>query len=124
RGKNIVKEDVGLRPIFEKDKLFRFIKGGPLIPTAKSRDHVLSDRTREQLVQLVQRLFLSPEADGPNVVVFSAVRTRWRVQLDVCPRRRDPGGQDGSSRLPDRCQLPIEAAVRRIQVRESGDVVR
>jgi Mrp family chromosome partitioning ATPase len=68
-----VKEDVGLRPILEKDKLFRFIKGGPLVPTAKSRDHVLSDRTREQLVQLVQRLFLSPEADGPNVVVFAAV---------------------------------------------------
>jgi Mrp family chromosome partitioning ATPase len=68
-----VKEQVGLRPVLEKDKLFRFIKGGPLVPTAKSRDPILSNRTREELVRLVQRLFLSPEADGPNTVVFSAV---------------------------------------------------
>jgi Mrp family chromosome partitioning ATPase len=68
-----VTENVGLRPVLEKSELLRVIKGGALVPSARSRDCVLSDRTREELVRLVQRLFLSPDSDGPNTVVFSAV---------------------------------------------------
>lgn len=68
-----MKENVGLRPALEKHELLRVIRGGPLVPAAKIREHVLSERTREQLVRMVQRLFLSPDDEGPNIVVFSAV---------------------------------------------------
>jgi len=69
-----VKEHVGIRPILKKDELLRVIESGALIPTAKPRLHAVGDRTREELIKLVQRLFLSQESSAPSVVVFSAIQ--------------------------------------------------
>jgi len=58
----------------EENELTRIISGGrSLIPAVKPRTLAISDRTRQELRNLVQRLFLSSYPDGPRVVVFSAI---------------------------------------------------
>jgi Mrp family chromosome partitioning ATPase len=65
-------DSVELRGPLKKDELQRVLHKGELAAKAKPRAQQLSDRTREELIKLVQRLFFSPDP-GPRVVVFSAV---------------------------------------------------
>jgi len=67
-----VSEKAQLRRV-EENELVQIISSGPLVPTAKPLVQTLSDRTRQEFRNLVQRLFLSSYPDGPRVVVFSAV---------------------------------------------------
>jgi len=66
-------DSVEIRRPAKKDELLLIVNNAPLVPTAKPRQQRLSDRSREELIKLVQRLFLSPESESPQVVVFSAV---------------------------------------------------
>jgi Mrp family chromosome partitioning ATPase len=65
-------ENVQIRQSFKKDELQHVFRKDELAPRAKPRDQQLSSRTREELIKLVQRLFL-PAEQGPRVVVFAAV---------------------------------------------------
>jgi protein-tyrosine kinase len=67
-----VSEKAQLRRV-EENELVQIISSGPLVPAAKPHVRNLSDRTRQEFRNLVQRLFLSSYPDGPRVVVFAAV---------------------------------------------------
>jgi Mrp family chromosome partitioning ATPase len=69
----IVSTNIELRRISKQDELIRVIESGKLVPAARPRDLRISGQTREELVKLVQRLFMSPAPDGPRVVALSAV---------------------------------------------------
>jgi Mrp family chromosome partitioning ATPase len=68
-----VSTNIELRRVSKRDELLQVIESGKLVPAARPRDLRLSGQTREELIKLVQRLFLSPDPDAPRVVAFSAV---------------------------------------------------
>jgi Mrp family chromosome partitioning ATPase len=61
------------RPETEQD-LHKIADGAVVVcERPRSRDIDLNDRTREEAVKLVQRLFITPGHDTPRVVLFSGV---------------------------------------------------